>query len=342
MPMVALQLSESASIVERVDEMIHNLLEEKHRPSSYNIGDYVIAQFSKDDNYYRARIESCSINCDLYTVYFLDYGNREENVRQDQFYAYSDALKSIDPLAMKYSLDRINPSSWINRIRSIVDKYENEKIKFVYIDTNKSIIQLKFDQENEIYTQPKTFTANISGTYNDCFYIHILPESDALICEIDELIQTEMKDEHDNENPIWNIDDLCIVYDSQQDKHFRGRILNKKYDVQCIDYGNVLMNLSTENLYRIINDELREKDPLARACRLYGVDSDDQLKAIDEVIRHINPMERVTITVDNDQNSSCMFVMLFRENHETVNDRYIRVRNLISFSNTKSWFLLGN
>ena len=329
-PIVGVQLSpESEPILERVNQLIDTLLEENQRPSSYNLGDYVIAQFSKDENYYRARIESSSTNPDLYIVYFLDYGNTEENIRKDQLYFYSDALKSISPLAEKYSLDGISLSSWINHVRSIVDKYENEKIEFYFIDANKSIIHMKFDHENE----PKTFTANVSGTYKDWFYIHILPETDALICEIDELIQTEMKKEHTQDDQPWNIDDLCIVYDFERKNHFRGRILSingEKYNVQCIDHGHVLPDLSSTNLYRFINDELREKEALARACRLYGVDADDQIKAIDEVIRHIDPMERVTITVDNHQNPSCMFVMLFRENNETVNDRFIRVSELTS------------
>lgn len=333
-PIVGVQLSpESEPILERIDELIDTLLEENHRLSSYNIGDHVIAQFSKDQNYYRARIESSTINPDLYTVYFLDYGNTEENIRKDQLYSYSDALKSIPPLAEKYSLDGISLSSWINHARSIVDKYENEKIEFCFIDASKSIIHLKFDNEHEIYNQPKTFTANVSGTYKDCFYIHILPESDALICEIDELIQTEMKKEPVQDDQPWNIDDLCIVYDPERKDHFRGRILSingEKYNVQCIDYGHVLLDLSSTNLYRLINDELREKEALARACRLYGVDADDQIKAIDEVIRHINPMEHVTITIDNHQNPPCLFVMLFRENNEIVNDRFIRVSEFSS------------
>ena len=329
-PIVAVQLlPESESILERINELIETCLTENQRPSSYDIGDYVLAQFTKDENYYRARIESSTTN-ECYTVYFLDYGNTEDNVRKDQFYAYSDALKSILPLAQKYSLDRINAPSWVNHVRPIVEKYENETIEFYFVDPSNSVIHMKFNSdETSVYHQPKTLTANISGTYKDRFYIHILPDTDALVCEIDELIQAEMKNEDKEENPQWKLDDLCLVYDSQRDEHFRGRILSideGKFHVQCIDHGHVLSDLSSTNLSRIRNDELRQKPALARACRLHGVDDHEQLKAIDEIIRHIDPMERVTITVDHDENTPCLMVMLFRENHEIVNDRFIRVR----------------
>jgi hypothetical protein len=144
---------------------------------------------------------------------------------------------------------------------------------------------------------------------------------------MDELLQSYPK-EH-NQSNLWNINDLCIVYDSEQNQYFRGKILsieNEKYNIQCIDYGNILSNITNDNLYLLTNNELIKQNPLARQCRLYGVNDNDQYKAIEEIIKNINSTERVTITVENDQNDQCMFVMLFRENNEIVNDRYIKVK----------------
>lgn len=329
-PMVYLQLiPESETILERIDGLVDTIVEENQRPSSYDIGEDVLAQFTKDNRHYRARIESYSTSTELYTVYFLDYGNMEENVRKEQLFSYSEQLKTIPAQAQGYHLDKITSSTWLNVLRPILEDKVDETMEFYFIDPTNSIIHLKLDDENRFYTQPKTFTANISGSYDDCFYIHILPDADVLVCEMDELLQAHAKEQQSNH--IWKSNDLCIVFHSERNVHFRGRILSmndEKYNVQCIDYGHVLFNITEENLYLLTDEDLIKREPLARQCRLYGVDEKEQFKAIEEMIRHINPMERVTITIDNDQNAPCMFVMLFRENNEIVNDRFIRVRYL--------------
>lgn len=320
-------LPESEEILGQINSLIGTIVEENKHNSSYEIGDYVIAQFTDDNNHYRARIESYDSSKELYTVYFLDYGNVDENVPKDRLYLYTDELKEIELLTHGYTLENL---------QSIESKL-NDEIEFYFIDKINSIIQVKLDNENFNSNQPKTFYANISGTNNDCFYIHILPETDTLICEIDELLQSH-SDEYQKID-VWNINDLCIVFDSEQKQYFRGKILsneNEQYNIQCIDHGNTLNDISKENLYLLPDDDLLKQKPLARQCRLHGVNDQDQSKAVEEIIRNISPTERVTITVENEQNDQCMFVMLFRENNETVNDRYNIQENEIEIEIKKS------
>jgi len=327
-PMVYIQLSpESDPIIEQINQLIDVIVQENKHNSSYELGDHVIAQFTDDENHYRARIESYSTSSQNYTVYFLDYGNIDENVPIDHLYSYSNELEQIEPQAHGYLLENQTCQTWINHVRPLIEGKLNDMIEFYFTDETKSIIHIKFDNENQIYNpemnQPKTFTGNISGTNKDCFYIHISPHTDTLICEMDELIQTHPKEHKTLES--WEINDLCIVLDKEQNVYFRGKILSindNKYDVQCIDYGNVISNITDDELYLLTNEDLLKQLPLARQCRLYCVKDENQIKAIDEVIKNIDSNERVTITVENDQNDQCMFVMLFRENNDIVNDRY--------------------
>ncbi|CAF3570765.1 unnamed protein product [Rotaria sp. Silwood1] len=327
-PLVYVQLlPESESMIEQINDLIDSIIQENKQNSSYEIGDYVIAQFTDDMNCYRARIESYSDLTQNYTVYFLDYGNLDKNVPKTHLYSYTNELKQIKPQAHGYLLENLTSQIWINKVRSLIENKLNEEIEFYFIDEIKSIIHMKFDDENQIYTnennQPKTFTANISGINNDCFYIHILPDADTLICEMDELLQTYEK-EH-NILKLWSINDLCIVYNNELNQYFRGKILsinNDKYNIQCIDYGNIINDITNDNIYLLPNNDILKQLPLARQCRLYGVNNKNQIKAIEDIIKNIHPTECVTITVENDQNDQCMDVMLFRENHEIVNDRY--------------------
>ena len=327
-PFVYIQLlPDCESNMDRINELIAKIVEQGQHNDSYQIGDHIIAQFNEDDNHYRARIESYSSSDQTYSVYFLDYGNVDDQVREDRLFSYSDDLKQIEPQAHGYFLENVTFQTWTSTVRSLVEAQKlNETVEFEFIDENKSIIHIQFDDDTRIYNaeknKPKTFTANISGTNKDCFYIHILPEADSLICEMDELLQNHVKE---HRTDAWSIDDRCMVFDSEQNQYFRGQILSMddgRYDVQCIDYGNVMRGLAAEHLYLLTNDDLVKQPALARQCRLYGVNDDNQSKAVDELLQHVEPSERVTITVENDQNDQCMSVMLFRENNEIVNDQY--------------------
>jgi hypothetical protein len=330
-PYVYLQFHpESNLILDQINTIIEKLVEEDKRNSSYEIGEHIIAKFTEDDDYYRARIESYSSSSEFYTVYFLDYGNLDENVPIDNLYSYTDELKQIEPLAHGYLLDKVNSQSWNNIVRSLVKNHVNDIIEFYYSDENNSTIHIKFDNENEIYNiqqipeeeeeENQTFQANISAIDNDCFYIHILPDGNLHVCEMEEILQTCNKEHKDS----WSIDDLCIV-SNEENKFYRGQILainDNKYDVKCIDYGNNLQNITDDHLYKLPDETIFKQSSLAHQCRLYEVNDENQIQAIEEIIKNIQPNERVTITVENNRNDPCLFVTLVRENNQIVNEQY--------------------
>jgi hypothetical protein len=322
-PYVYLQFyPESEQLLDEINTIIEKITEEdKHNPS-YEIGDYVIAKFTEDDNYYRARIESYSSSSKLFAVYFLDYGNLDENVPIDHVYSYADELKQIEPLAHGYLLDNINPETWNTIVQPLVFEHLNDVVDFCYSDESNTAIHVKFDNEDDIYNiqDNQTIQANVCATDDDCFYIHILPDENLHVCELEEILQTCDKQPNDS----WSISDLCIV-SNENNKFYRGQIVginNKKYDVKCIDYGNSLQNITDDHLYKLPDEDIFKQPSLAHQCRLYGVSDENQMKANEEVIKNIQPSERVTITVQNNRDDPCLFVILIQKNHENVNEQY--------------------
>ena len=305
--------------MDQINKIIETIInEDKHNPS-YNINDHIIAQFSEDDNYYRAKIESYSSSSNFYTVYFLDYGNLDENVPIEHLYSYSTELEQIEPQVHKYLLDNITSETWDNIVRSFVEAKLNDTIEFYITDEDRSVIHMKFDNENIKQSESmKTYTVNICAIDNDCFYIHTVPDGNLHAGEMEENLRLCNKEHKDQ----WAVQDACIV-SNEENQYYRGEILrmdDKKYDVKCIDYGNTLLNVTDEHLYVLPDEEIYQQLPIAKQCRLHGIDDGNQTKAIEESVKDIQPTEQVIITVENDLDDSCWHVTLVRENKEIVNN----------------------
>ncbi|CAF3431704.1 unnamed protein product, partial [Rotaria sp. Silwood2] len=283
----------------------------------------------------------------MYTVYFFDYGNIVQNVPLDHIYSSSNDLDQIEAQAHRFLLGNIKKSTWDTTVRPlIVQEKLNNTIELCFLDKNNSVIHIKFDNENNIYIlnenennqqnklttneenklstneQTKTFKANISGVDKNYFYIHIFPDDILHIYELQEILQT--RDKQHKTTDKWSINDLCIVL-NDQNTYYRGQILSiddNKYDVKCIDYGNILENLTYDHLYVLPNEEIFKQSSLAHQCRLCGFDDINQSKAIEEVIKNIQSTEDVKITIENDRNDQCLVVILARENNKIVNDQY--------------------
>ena len=286
-------------MLDQINELIDNVREENKHNTSYEIGEHVVAKFNDDEAYYRARIQSYSSTSQLYTVYFVDYGNIDENVNIDDIYLYTDQLKEIEALAHGYLLEGISSEAWNTTVRSLVDEYLNTEIEFYYTDENQSTIHIKFENENDIYNveQPSAPTEqvqeNISGKENDCFYTRVSSNEN-----LEESLSTCPKEQKDS----WSINDLCLV-SNEEGKYLRGEILainDDKYDVKCIDYGYNLSNIPIDRLYALPDGDIFKQSALAHQCPLN--DQED-------------------ITTENDPNESCSLVKQVQENNEIVKDR---------------------
>ncbi|CAF4371213.1 unnamed protein product, partial [Rotaria sp. Silwood2] len=158
----------------------------------------------------------------------------------------------------------------------------------------------------------KLLSANISAIDENFFYIHILPDDNLNVCEIEEYLLAYYKQNKDQ----WTINDLCIV-SNDENKFYRGQILDindNKYNVRCIDYGNILQNISHDHLFILSNDDILKQSSLAHKCQLYGIDDINQRKAIDDIIQYIPITECLTIHIEkNDENNQCLVVTLIRE-----------------------------
>ncbi|CAF1434332.1 unnamed protein product [Adineta ricciae] len=335
-PFVYIQLlPESDDIINKITELIETITDADQHESSYEIGSYVIAKFSVDGNFYRARIESHSATFDSYNVYFLDYGNIDENVPTAHLYPYSDELKQIEPQAHGYTLAGITTDTWNDVVQALLAEQLNEPIDFYIVDENACTIHVKIENEDSIYNRSvsaeqveavtiepgATFIAKICATDQDYFYIHVIPNGNLHVCELEEQLPLCEKTRQDQ----WSIGNLCIV-STEENKFYRGEILSMtdaSYDVKCIDYGNVLLNVTSEQLYVLPDEGIYRQSPLANQCRLHGIDDVNERKAIEEVIQHIQETEDVTIIVQSKTDDQCLLVILVRENKDVVNSQYL-------------------
>ena len=332
-PYVYLQLlPESTPFLKDIDAAIDRIIEDNQHSSSYQIGDHVIARFTDDEYHYRARIESHTSASDTYAVFFLDFGNIDEDVPVDHIYPCPEELKSIEPQAHGYLLADTDADTWEVTVQSwLADEKLNSTVEFQIVDGNESVIRMNFvdDDESEVneheltsvsYTEStNTLMATVSGVDKDCFYIHLLSDAD----EIAPVLQTCEKVPR-TADP-WAVGDLCLV-SNDDNQSYRGQVLamhENTYDVRCLDYGHVLHNRTSDQLYAVPDEGIFQRAALARQCRLHDVDANSQSKAIEDVIQHIPASERLTITVENDLDAPCLSVVLARENHDIVNDHYL-------------------
>ena len=151
-PYVYIQLlPDSDDHLDQINEVITKITEHVQPASTCNPGDLVVAKFSMDDTYYRARIESHSTTPGNYSVYFLDFGNIDENVSSDHILTYPDELKSIEAQAHRYLLDQIKPETWINIIRPALETDKlNDEVEFDIIDEQNSIIHMDIPHEEPV------------------------------------------------------------------------------------------------------------------------------------------------------------------------------------------------
>ena len=326
-PYVYLQFSpECDDILGEINDIIEKIVEENKRDSTYEVGQKIIAKFHADDQFYRARIESYSPSSETYNIYFLDFGNTDENTTNEYFYSYSEQLESFEAQAHGYSLGQIPTDQWTEEKRAFVDENSNNDIQFEFLDENQSIIYIDFPNKEQIYSSETTttndnkqiFDAKICSTDNNCFYIHILPDDDLHLGEIEDFLQTCDKQKQDS----WSINDRCLVVNDDE-KYFRGQIRSindNQYDIQCIDYGTILTNRTIDQLFQLPNDDLCRQQALAHQCRLFGYDDEQQTDPINQRIRDIPNVETVKILVEN-RTDSCLYVTVTRDNSENINQQ---------------------
>lgn len=245
-------------MLDQINGLIDNVRQENKHNASYEIGENVVAKFSTDGDYYRARIESKSSTSDSYNVYFLDYGNLDENVLIDDIHPYTDQLKEIEPLVHGYALEGISSDAWNESVRSLIDEHLNNEIEFYYTDEDHLTIHIKFENENDIYhiEQGKTFEVDTTNKEND-----VRDSSDE---NLEERLTTCSKEGKDS----WSINELCLV-SNDEGKYLRGEILvinDDNYDVKCIDHGYNLSNIPIDRLYVLPDEEIFKqpcrKDPI--------------------------------------------------------------------------------
>ncbi|CAF1517040.1 unnamed protein product, partial [Rotaria sordida] len=194
-----------------------------------------------------------------------------------------------------------------------------------YYNCSKAVLKQvrQKEQTQPIHPNEKTkfLTCKITNCNTNYFDLNIFAFDIVAISGIKGYLKTREK-VHLALNNL-SIDDLCIVFNGHHE-YFRGKIVSiieNKYDIICIDYGNILQNLTADQLFELPDVEVFHIAPLARQCQLYAVDDLNQSKAIEEIIKTIPSTEYVTISIEN-EDDKYLFVTLIRETNAIVNKKY--------------------
>jgi len=322
-PYVYIQLlPNSEEKLEKINEIIDQTTANPKPISEGHAGDLVIARFTDDQTYYRARIQSFSAESNSYSVYFIDFGNVDDNVANEFVLSYPDELKTIEPQVRGYLLDQIDDKRWHQVVRPFLEAEKlNSEVNFDLIDEQSSIIHLhdlpedKVEDEDvqaeekdePVDEQRKILSGHVSSVENDCFYFQSISSG---IDEMNEVLKTIAR--QNRTDGQWAIGDRCLVVDDD-DRLSRGEIVsieeNNEFTVKSFDYGSTKTNRKENQLFLIPDEEIFQREPLAHQCRLQSVDDEHQRQKIEEIPSN----QLVEIEIENDQNASCWCVKIRRE-----------------------------
>lgn len=116
-----------STLMSEISSVYDSLSEEELALSAINVGDVCCAQFSEDNQWYRAVVED-NTNGAL-TVRFIDYGNTE-TLPISRIKILKDAFFAEPPLAVKCSLLGIKPTvseTWSDESATLFEELTSEK-----------------------------------------------------------------------------------------------------------------------------------------------------------------------------------------------------------------------
>ena len=123
-----------ASLMSNISAVYDSMPANKLAVTSIDVGDVCCAQFSEDNQWYRAVVEENTASA--LTVRFIDYGNTE-TLPIDRTKVLTDAFFGEPPLAIKCSLHDVQPltgESWPHEAATLFEELTTDKVldaKFV-------------------------------------------------------------------------------------------------------------------------------------------------------------------------------------------------------------------
>ena len=309
-PIVYLQiLPECNNALSRIEKLIEMAVEKSDKKPEYQIDEYVVAQYQSDENYYRARIISHSPANDAYQVYFIDFGNVDENVPHEQIYSYNEELEKIPSQAHRYSLNNVSTETWHNKTRQIIEALVQSQIEFEILDEQNSMIRLKVpDYENDQPTDSME-----TQTDKDEASIQLSTNPTAISSEIEKTSLDFEKIQRLNET--LPLEDSRTVLDDDEN-NVRGRITTaneENFDVEYIDHENTLTNQGAQQLSILPDNLISRQNDLVAPLPSDVIDDENSRELPTD---HILPLQAVE-KIGNDSETSTLVTAVHQEDKHT-------------------------
>ncbi|XP_055837554.1 maternal protein tudor [Episyrphus balteatus] len=251
------------------------------------VGMLCAAVFPDDGALYRSKIlENCGENG--YRVVFIDFGN--ESLTQD-LRVLPDDLRCIKAFSKHCSLENASKFSNISASVEVFTVLIDEcggivKIDIVNDECTPAIVKMYANDENicEKLNRLLGIEGNAEeSAVKDALVSHVISPNEFYIqlkyerVEL-ERISKDLEKAGDSaklENP--KAGDLCTVFCKDDEVYNRGKVIRNvsgaDYEVFLIDFGNTVV---ADDL-RVISQELKDLQGIARKCRLHEIPEGDEI-----------------------------------------------------------------
>ncbi|CAF1501730.1 unnamed protein product, partial [Adineta steineri] len=170
-------------------------------------------------------------------------------------------------------------------------------------------------------SKKKLLTCQKTSCDKSYFYVQILTRDILLIAELSGKLKICEKRKL-TVNDI-SVDMSCIIYYIKD--YYRATIISSNgYAVKCIDYEYIVQDININDLYCLPEDEIFFSVPLAKKCRVYGVDYENHEKALND-FKSIPSKEYMSIIIEN-EDADCLQVTLVGENNGIFNEKLFIAR----------------
>lgn len=275
-----LQLNSNSDAIEELQKNISIVAPSLQPLSDFHEGAKCIAQYTIDDQWYRAKI--IDTDGDITSIQFIDFGNTDTITNNELLKASTESFDVIKPYALPCALpiEPRNSSEWSDKACSKLQELaQNQLLHFEFISQSPSINYVNLfagDRDiskelvaeglaNALEVVKSDEVCYVSHTDSlDSFYIQVDSDSNAL-----RLIEEYLRDVNKFEILTeYTVGKICVAK-FEDGEYYRAQILNSERTdagvlVCFVDYGNEAYT----NEIRALPTNIAELPHLRKHCAL--------------------------------------------------------------------------
>lgn len=229
-----------STVMDKLAQMAESNLLKPMSGSELTVGKPIVAVFSEDSCYYRAKVASLPNSDQSIEVHFVDYGNKE--------YVPIDKCTALDPELLMLPAQAI-PCKLISEVENfseIIGNYEMIKVKANNVDGDRATVDILTTDGKLIF---KTKSSQIGKKYK-VYFSYILSPFEFYCQKTDTKVLDDIINELANLKSVSPLPthqiqpgQMCIANYSDDNSLYRAMIIEvidgqSKINLQFVDFGN--------------------------------------------------------------------------------------------------------